>query len=36
MFQDEGADRTAEHLRSLLDEVDAERDQMVRREASRA
>ncbi|MGI8568338.1 MAG: condensation domain-containing protein [Methylocella sp.] len=37
MFQDEGADRTAEHLRSLLDQVDAERDHhMVRREASRA
>ncbi len=36
MFQDEGADRTAEYLRSLLDEVDAERDQMVRSEASRA
>jgi len=36
MFQDEGADRTAEHLRSLLDQVDAECDQMVRRETSRA
>jgi thioesterase domain-containing protein/acyl carrier protein len=36
MFQGEGADRTAEHLESLLDQVDAERDQMVRREASRA
>jgi thioesterase domain-containing protein/acyl carrier protein len=36
MFQDEGADRTAEHLRSLLDQVDAERDQMVRSEALRA
>jgi len=36
MFQDEGADRTAEHLRSLLYQVDAERDQMVRSEASRA
>jgi len=36
MFQDEGAARIAEHLRSLLDEVDAERDQMVRSEASRA
>ena len=35
MFQDEGADRTAEHLRSLLDQVDAERDQMVRSESSR-
>jgi thioesterase domain-containing protein len=36
LFQGEGADRTAEHLRFLLDQVDAERDQMVRREASRA
>jgi thioesterase domain-containing protein/acyl carrier protein len=36
MFQDEGAARTADHLRSLLDQVDAERDQMVRSEASRA
>jgi thioesterase domain-containing protein/acyl carrier protein len=36
MFQDEGGDRTTEYLRSLLDEVDAERDQMVRSEASRA
>jgi thioesterase domain-containing protein len=36
MFRDEGADRTAEHLRSLLDEVDAERDHTVRSEASRA
>jgi thioesterase domain-containing protein/acyl carrier protein len=36
MFQDEGADRTAEHLRSLLDQVDAERGHMVRSEASRA
>lgn len=26
MFQDEGATQTAEHLRSLLDQVDAERD----------
>ncbi|MGH6839388.1 MAG: condensation domain-containing protein [Methylocella sp.] len=32
MFQDEGADRAAEHLRSLLDQVDAERDHMVRSE----
>jgi thioesterase domain-containing protein len=36
MFQDEGADRTAEHLRSLLDQVDAERDQMVWSKASGA
>ena len=36
MFQDEGGYRTAEHLQSLLDQVDAERDQMVRSEASRA
>jgi thioesterase domain-containing protein/acyl carrier protein len=36
MFQDEGASRIAEHLRSLLDQVDAERDQMARSEASRA
>ncbi|MFZ0495421.1 MAG: condensation domain-containing protein [Methylocella sp.] len=36
MFEDEGADRTAGHLRSLLDEVDAERDQMVQSDASRA
>jgi thioesterase domain-containing protein/acyl carrier protein len=35
IFQGEGAYRTAEHLRPLLDEVDAERDQMVRRDASR-
>jgi thioesterase domain-containing protein/acyl carrier protein len=35
MFQGEGAYRTAELLRSLLDQVDAERDQMVRSEASR-
>ena len=34
MFQGEGAYRTAEHLRPLLDQVDAERDQMVRSEAS--
>jgi thioesterase domain-containing protein/acyl carrier protein len=30
MFQDEGADRTAELLRPLLDQVDAERDHMIR------
>ncbi len=36
MFQDEGADLTAEHLRPLLDQVDAERDQLVRGKASRA
>ncbi len=36
MFQGEGADRTAEYLRSLLDQVDAERDQIVRNKASRA
>jgi len=36
MFQGEGAYRTAEHLRSLLDQVDAERDQLVRSEPSRA
>ena len=36
MFKDEGASLIAEHLRSLLDQVDAERDQMVRSEASRA
>jgi thioesterase domain-containing protein/acyl carrier protein len=36
MFQGEGADQTAENLRPLLDQVDAERDQMVRSEASRA
>ena len=36
MFQSEGAYRTAEHLRSLLDQVDAERDQLVRSEPSRA
>ena len=36
LFQGEGADRTAEHLRSLLDQVDAERDHIVRSEASRA
>lgn len=36
MFQDEGADRTAEHLRSLLDQVDAERAHIFRSEASRA
>ncbi|MGH6937380.1 MAG: thioesterase domain-containing protein, partial [Methylocella sp.] len=35
MFQGEGAYRTAEHLRSLLEQVDAERVQMVRSEASR-
>ena len=34
MFQDEGADRTADYLRSLLDQVDAERDHMVRSEAT--
>jgi thioesterase domain-containing protein len=36
MFQDEGASRIAEHLRPLLDQVDADRDQIVRSEASRA
>ncbi len=36
MFLGDGADRTAEHLQPLLDQVDAERDQMVRSEASRA
>ncbi|MGA7386201.1 MAG: thioesterase domain-containing protein, partial [Methylocella sp.] len=36
MFQGEGADQTAEHLRSLLNQVDAERSQMARSEASRA
>ena len=36
MFQGEGGYRTAEHLRPLLDQVDAERDQMVRSVASRA
>ncbi|MGH6844461.1 MAG: condensation domain-containing protein [Methylocella sp.] len=34
MFQDEGADRTAEYLRPLLDQVDAERDRMVSSEVS--
>jgi thioesterase domain-containing protein/acyl carrier protein len=36
MFQDEGADRTAGFLRTLLDQVDAERDQMVWSKASGA
>jgi thioesterase domain-containing protein len=36
MFQGEGAYRTAEHLRPLLEQVDAERDQMVRSEATLA
>ena len=36
MFQGEGGYRTAEHLRPLLDQVDAERDQMVRSKPSRA
>jgi thioesterase domain-containing protein/acyl carrier protein len=36
MFQGERAYLTAEHLRSLLDQVDAERDQMVPSEALRA
>jgi thioesterase domain-containing protein len=36
LFQGEGADRTAEHLRSLLDQVDAERDHIVRSGTSRA
>lgn len=37
MFQDEGADQAAEHLRPLLDQVDAQRDHVVRSgaEASR-
>jgi thioesterase domain-containing protein len=34
MFQDEGTDRTSDYLRSLLDQVDAERDHMVRSEAA--
>jgi thioesterase domain-containing protein/acyl carrier protein len=36
MFQDEGADRAAEHLWSLLDQVDAERGHIFQSEASRA
>ena len=36
LFQGEGADLTAEHLRSLLDQVDAERDHIVRSGTSRA
>ncbi|HEY8033380.1 MAG TPA: condensation domain-containing protein [Methylocella sp.] len=35
MFQGEGACRTAEHLRSLLDQVDAERVNTIRSNASR-
>jgi thioesterase domain-containing protein/acyl carrier protein len=33
MFQDEGADGIAEHLRPLLDQEDAERDHTIRSEA---